>query len=71
MREPTLEPIALTIPGAVKVSGISRTELYRRLGAGQIQAIKSGSRTLVLMDSLRAHLASLPAATFTPAKSAA
>ncbi len=57
-------PLAVTIYEAVRVSGLSRSELYRRLGAGDIRAVKSGSRTLILMDSLRAHLASLPAATF-------
>jgi hypothetical protein len=59
-----LEPLALPIPDAQRVSGLSRSEIYRRLAAGDLCAVKSGSRTLVLMDSLRAHLASLPAATF-------
>jgi hypothetical protein len=61
---PGLEPIAAPIPTACRVSGLSRSEIYRRLAAGDIRAIKSGSRTLILMDSLRAHLANLPAATF-------
>jgi len=43
---------------------MSRSELYRRLAAGQIQAIKSGVRTLILLDSLQEHLASLPPAKF-------
>ena len=49
---------------ACRISGISRSELYRRMAAGQIQAVKSGRTTLVLIDSLRTHLASLPPATF-------
>jgi hypothetical protein len=57
-------PMALTIHEAVRISGLSRSELYRRLSDGKVQAVKSGARTLILMDSLRAHLASLPAATF-------
>jgi len=57
-------PLAVTIHEAVRVSGLSRSELYRRLADGKLRAVKSGSRTLVLMDSLRAHLASLPPATF-------
>jgi hypothetical protein len=36
-----------------------------------VRAVKSGSRTLILMDSLQAHLASLPAATFRAPKRAA
>ena len=52
------------IPDACHISGLSRSEIYRRLAAGDIRAVKSGSRTLIVMDSLRAHLASLPTATF-------
>jgi hypothetical protein len=58
------ETMAASIADACCVSGLSRSELYRRLAAGDIRAVKSGSRTLILMDSLRAHLASLPPATF-------
>ena len=58
------DPLAVPIPEAVRLSGISRSELYRRLAAGHVRAVKSGARTLILMDSLREHLASLPAATF-------
>jgi hypothetical protein len=67
----TVEPLALPIPDAQRVSGLSRSEIYRRLAAGDIRAIKSGSRTLILMDSLRAHLAALPAATFRAPKATA
>ena len=59
-----IDPLAVPIPEAVRLSGISRSELYRRLATGHIRAVKSGARTLVLMDSLRAHLTSLPPATF-------
>lgn len=59
-----LDPITLSISEACKVSGISRSELYRRLASGQVCAVKSGRTTLILMESLRAHLARLPAATF-------
>lgn len=61
---PAMEPIAISIAEASRLSGMSRSEIYRRLGADQIQAVKSGVRTLILMDSLRRHLASLPPATF-------
>jgi excisionase family DNA binding protein len=59
-----ISPLALTIPEAVRVSGLSRSELYRRLADGKVRAVKSGARTLILMESLRAHLASLPPASF-------
>jgi excisionase family DNA binding protein len=58
------EPVAAPIPDACRYSGLTRSEIYRRLAAGDIRAIKSGTRTLILMDSLRAHIARLPTATF-------
>jgi Helix-turn-helix domain len=61
-----MEVVAAPIPDACRISGLSRSEMYRRLATGDIRAVKSGSRTLILMDSLRAHLARLPAATFHP-----
>jgi hypothetical protein len=61
---PRLEPIAAAIPAACHISGLSRSEIYRRLATGDIRAVKSGARTLILLDSLRAHLAQLPPATF-------
>ena len=64
------ETLAAPIPDACRISGLSRSEIYRRLAAGDIRAVKSGSRTLILMDSLRAHLASLPVATFRAPKAA-
>jgi Helix-turn-helix domain len=65
-----IDPIAAPIPDACRISGLSSSEIYRRLAAGDIRAVKSGSRTLILMDSLRAHLASLPPATFRTGKAA-
>ena len=59
-----LEPVTAPIQDACLLSGLSRSEIYRRLAAGDIRAVKSGSRTLIVMESLRAHLANLPAAKF-------
>ncbi len=67
---PCTEVLAAPISDACRISGLSRTEIYRRLATGDIRAVKSGSRTLILMDSLRAYLASLPAATFRAPKAA-
>jgi hypothetical protein len=61
-----MEALAASIPDACRISGLSRSEIYRRLATGDIRAVKSGSRTLVLMDCLRAYVASLPIATFRP-----
>jgi hypothetical protein len=61
---PAIEPIALTVPAAVHFSGLSRSEVYRQLAAGNICAVKSGKRTLILVESIRNYFARLPTATF-------
>jgi hypothetical protein len=67
-----IEPLAATIPNASRLSGMSRSELYRRLAAGDIRAVTNGGRTLIVMASVRDYLASLPPATFrAPAPSTA
>ena len=70
LREASLDPIALPINETVTFSGMSRSAVYRELATGNLRAVKQGSRTLVLVESIRAHLASLPVATFGPAKAA-
>ena len=59
-----IQPLTVTIPDAVRLSGLSRSELYRQLSAGHIHARKSGSRTLILWASLKAHVEALPEAEF-------
>ena len=54
-------PIAVTIPDAVKASGMSRTALYDALKRGDLTARKAGRRTLISFADLQAFLASLPA----------
>jgi hypothetical protein len=53
-------PIALTIPDAVRVSGMSRTAIYGALKSGELSAFKRGKRTLIAYASLSGYLASLP-----------
>jgi hypothetical protein len=60
----TIDPITAPIAEAVRISGMSRSEIYRRLAAGDIVAVKNGSRTLIVMASVRDYLARLPIATF-------
>lgn len=54
-------PIAVTIPDAVKVSGMSRTSIYEALKRGDLSARKAGRRTLISFADLQNYLASLPA----------
>ena len=65
-----IQPLTVTISEAVRLSGLSRSELYRQLGAGHLRARKSGSRTLILWASLKAHVEALPQAEFRAPKAA-
>ena len=59
-----IQPLTVTIPDAVRLSGLSRSELYRQMSAGHVCARKSGSRTLIVWASLKAHVEALPEAAF-------
>jgi hypothetical protein len=56
----TLEPLAISIEEAVRVSGESKSRLYELIGDRQIEARKSGRRTLVVFASLKQRLGNLP-----------
>jgi hypothetical protein len=56
------EPLAVTLPEATRLSGFSRSELYRRASRGEIKFLKNNSRVLVDYQSLKATVAALPAA---------
>lgn len=48
------DPIAVTIPEAVRLSGLGRSTLYKLAAAKKIKFKKVGTRTLILFASLRA-----------------
>ena len=54
-------PIAVTIPDAVRATGMSRTAIYDALKRQDIIAKKAGRRTLIYFADLQAYMASLPA----------
>lgn len=54
-------PISVTIPDAVRASGMSRTSIYEALKRGDLTARKAGRRTLISFSDLQAYLAGLPA----------
>lgn len=60
------EPIFINLKEATRLTGISRSELYRRLAKGEIEARKLGSSLLIDLASLRTFVAGLPRAEFTP-----
>jgi predicted DNA-binding transcriptional regulator AlpA len=53
-------PLAMSIMQAVEWSGLSRSEIYRRIKSGDLRAKKLRSRTLVMTDSIRQLIDSLP-----------
>jgi excisionase family DNA binding protein len=67
----TMTPMTYTIEGAVQATGLPRTTIYELLGKQRLSAVKAGRRTLILADSVRAYLESLPAATIAAPKRAA
>lgn len=50
------EPISVRIPMAVAMTGFSRSRLYELIAKGEIQIVKDGRCTLVLVASLRAAI---------------
>ncbi len=58
------EPMSYSIAEAVAVTGgaVSRTRLFALIASGEIDARRCGKRTVILADSLRRYLESLPAA---------
>jgi excisionase family DNA binding protein len=58
--EPLIERLAVKPAVAAAMLGTSRSSVYRLINSGQLYAVKSGASTLVLVDSIRKYLASLP-----------
>lgn len=48
-----MDPVSVTIDGAVKATGLGRTTLYALIGEGKLATVKIGRRTLVRTDSIR------------------
>jgi excisionase family DNA binding protein len=58
MTDTPLEPISITVPTALKLSGLGRTKLYELIASKQIRAVRVGARRLVDFASLKAFLTS-------------
>jgi hypothetical protein len=53
-------PIAVTIPHAMRLSGVGRSLLYERIKSGELETVKVGKRKLVLFASLERLLTPKP-----------
>jgi excisionase family DNA binding protein len=51
---PPTEPLALTIPGACRASGLGKTKIYELIESGALESTTVGRRRLVLYPSLKA-----------------
>ncbi|TWA59256.1 hypothetical protein FBZ82_12617 [Azospirillum brasilense] len=57
-----MDPIAVDIREACRVSGLTRTRIFGEIRNGALEAKRAGKRTLVLYASLKALVQSLPPA---------
>lgn len=48
-----LEPISVRIPQARALTGLSRSRIYELMNSQEIEFVKVGSSTLILVESLR------------------
>ena len=55
-----LELIATSIKNTCRLIGGGRSTIYKHLNSGNLEAVKDGKKTLVLVASIRNFLASLP-----------
>ncbi|NUQ17406.1 MAG: helix-turn-helix domain-containing protein [Sphingomonas sp.] len=53
---PVAEPISVRVPEAVRLTGLSRSRLYELMKSGDIEFVKVGSSTLILVESLRGFI---------------
>jgi hypothetical protein len=59
-------PILCSIPQASTMIGRGVTKIYELIGGGQIRAVKSDGRTLVVVASLHEYVDKLPLAKAAP-----
>jgi hypothetical protein len=57
-----LEPLTVTIAETTRLTGESRSQIYSHIGNGTYEAVKSGSRVLIIYASIKQRLANLPRA---------
>jgi predicted DNA-binding transcriptional regulator AlpA len=63
---PSTTPMTISISDAVAMVGISRAQIYRLVGKRQINMVKSGRRSLIVVSSLIAYVQNLPDAVIRP-----
>jgi Helix-turn-helix domain len=59
-------PIAVAVPQAAQMIGRCVATIYELIGAGEIKAVKSDGRTLIVVQSLHDYIGRLPKLELTP-----
>lgn len=56
VRPAAADPISVRIPEAIRMTGLSRSRLYELMKSRDIEFVKVGSSTLILVESLRSFI---------------
>jgi|ERR1043166_169593 excisionase family DNA binding protein len=48
-----IEPLTVTVPEAIRLTGLGRTSLYRLIGERKLRHVKVGKRTLIDFSSIK------------------
>ncbi len=56
LQTPSINPVTVTVPMALKLSGLGRTKLYELLAKREIESVRVGTRRLINFASLKALL---------------
>jgi excisionase family DNA binding protein len=51
-----LDPLTVTVPQALRMSGLGRTKLYELIARREIESVRVGTRRLINFASLKARL---------------
>jgi hypothetical protein len=66
--KPKIEPFFLSINETAEALNTCPSQVYVMLGNGSLQAVKDGTRTKVIYESVKQRAATLPKATIKPPK---
>jgi hypothetical protein len=61
-----VEPILCSVPHGCQMLGIGTQGMYDLIGAGLVKAVKRGTRTLLVVASLKKYADELPLAVIAP-----
>jgi hypothetical protein len=50
------EPVTVTVPVAMQLSGLGRTKLYELISNQEVESVLVGTRRLIVFASLKARL---------------